>query len=71
MVRHRLPNGAPTEDTVPFLGSPMFNPASAFLAAVRDGGPSPLPFREALVAHRIVDAIYASADGGGGVVLAE
>ena len=62
---------APTDETVPFLGTPVFNPATAFLAAVRDRAPSPLPFREALPAHRIVDAIYASADGGGAVVPVE
>ena len=62
---------APADQTVPFLGSPVFNPATAFLAAVRDDAPSPLPFREAFPAHRIVDAIYASADGGGAVVAVE
>ena len=51
-----------------FLGGPILNPATPFLAAVRDGTPAPLPFAEALPAHRIVDAIYRSADTGGGVV---
>jgi predicted dehydrogenase len=54
-----------TDDTVRVLGSTAFNPASTFLQAVCDGGPSPLPLREALAAHRIVDAAYASADGDG------
>jgi predicted dehydrogenase len=43
----------------------MFNPLTSFLEAVRDGLPSPLPFGEALPAHLLVDAIYASADAGG------
>lgn len=43
----------------------MFNPVTPFLQAIRDGGESPLPFREALTAHTAVDAIYASADVGG------
>jgi predicted dehydrogenase len=46
----------------------MFNPLASFLEAVRDGIPSPLPFSEALPAHVLVDAIYASADAGGPVV---
>ena len=57
-----------TTDTVSFLGGPVFNPATPFLRAVRDGSPSPLPFAEALPAHRIVDAAYESADDGGRVV---
>jgi predicted dehydrogenase len=58
----------PTADVVTFLDGPIFNPATPFLAAVRDGGPSPLPLAAALPAHRIVDAIYDSADDGGRVV---
>jgi predicted dehydrogenase len=58
----------PTTDVVRFLGGPILNPATPFLAAVRDGTAAPLPFAEALPAHRIVDAIYRSADTGGGVV---
>jgi predicted dehydrogenase len=46
----------------------MFNPLTAFLDAIADGADSPLPLRQALPAHRIVDAIYASADEGGAVV---
>ena len=55
-------------DVVRFLGGPILNPATPFLAAVRDGTPSPLPFAEALPAHRIVDAIYRSADSDGRVI---
>jgi len=49
-------------DLVPVAGGAMFNPLTPFLDAIADGAPSPLPFREALPAHRIVDAIYTSAD---------
>jgi predicted dehydrogenase len=56
---------APVDDVVSFLGGQVFNPASMFLDAVNDRESSPLPVREALTAHRIVDAIYQSADGGG------
>jgi myo-inositol 2-dehydrogenase / D-chiro-inositol 1-dehydrogenase len=43
------------------------NSAAAFLAAVRDGVPAHPSFAEALPAHRVVDALYASAAGGGAV----
>ena len=55
-------------DLAPVAGGAMFNPLTAFLDAIADGVDSPLPLREALPAHRIVDAIYASADEGGAVV---
>jgi predicted dehydrogenase len=38
---------------------------NAFLGALRDGTDSPVPMSEALPAHRLVDAIYASADEDG------
>jgi predicted dehydrogenase len=44
------------------------NPATAFLTAVRNGTPAEPSLAEALPAHRVVDAIYASADAGGTVV---
>jgi UDP-N-acetyl-2-amino-2-deoxyglucuronate dehydrogenase len=44
------------------------NPATAFLTAVRDGTPAHPSLAEALPAHRVVDAIYASAATGGAVV---
>lgn len=60
---------------VPFGRGHAFNPLTQFLTAVAAGGDgrtspstSPLPFAEALPAHRLVDAMYASADAGGGVV---
>ena len=52
-------------DLTPLPGGAMFNPLTGFIDAIADGAPSPLPLREALPAHRIVDAIYASADAGG------
>jgi UDP-N-acetyl-2-amino-2-deoxyglucuronate dehydrogenase len=47
------------------------NSAAAFLAAVRDGTPAHPSFAEALPAHRVVDALYASAAAGGAVTRAE
>jgi myo-inositol 2-dehydrogenase / D-chiro-inositol 1-dehydrogenase len=44
------------------------NPATAFLTAVRDGSVAEPSLAEAVRAHRVVDAIYASADAGGAVV---
>ncbi len=46
----------------------MFNPLNSFLGALATGGRPPLPLREALPAHRTVDAIYSSADHAGAVV---
>lgn len=45
------------------------NPATTFLAAVRDGARATPDFAEALLAHRLADAIYASADAGEPVVI--
>jgi predicted dehydrogenase len=39
-----------------------------FLEAVRDGTAATPTLRDAVSVHQIVDALYASADGGGGVV---
>jgi predicted dehydrogenase len=52
-------------DLAPVPGGAMFNPLTPFLDAIAGGTTSPLPLREALPAHRIVDAIYASADASG------
>jgi len=49
-------------DLVPVPGGAMFNPLTGFLDAIATGAPSPLPLREALHAHRLVDAVYSSAD---------
>ena len=51
-------------DLAPVVGGAMFNPLTPFLDAIDQGRPSPLPLRKALPAHRIVDAIYASAESG-------
>jgi UDP-N-acetyl-2-amino-2-deoxyglucuronate dehydrogenase len=48
--------------------SKTVNPATAFLAAVRDGIPAHPSLAEAVAAHRVVDAIYASAGADGAVV---
>ena len=55
-------------DLASVAGGAMFNPLTPFLDAIAGGAPSPLPLREALLAHRIVDAIYASADSSGNTV---
>jgi predicted dehydrogenase len=55
-------------DLSPVAGGAMFNPLTPFLDAIASGAPSPLPLREALPAHRIVDAIYSSADSSGNVI---
>jgi predicted dehydrogenase len=48
--------------------STTVNPATAFLSAVREGTPAHPSLAEAVPAHRVVDAIYASADADGAVV---
>ncbi len=69
LARACIDAGAARErDLAPVPGGAMFNPLTAFLDAIADGVDSPLPLREALPAHRIVDAIYASAEEGGAVV---
>ncbi|HVV37062.1 MAG TPA: Gfo/Idh/MocA family oxidoreductase [Acidimicrobiales bacterium] len=59
------------EDTLAFLhaaGDDMPSLEQDFLAAVRDAGAATPTLRDAIAAHQIVDALYASADGGGNVV---
>jgi predicted dehydrogenase len=46
-------------------GDDVINPATSFLTAVRDGGRADPDFAAALPAHRLADALYASADAGG------
>jgi len=48
--------------------STTVNPATAFLTAVREGTPAHPSLAEAVPAHRVVDAIYASADAAGAVL---
>ena len=63
LARACIADGAASErDLAPVPGGAMFNPLTGFLDAIATGAPSPLPLREALPAHRIVDAIYTSAD---------
>ena len=45
------------------------NPATVFLRAVRDGTAATPDFAEALPAHRLADAIYASAEAGGAPIM--
>ncbi len=59
------------EDVLAFLrDAGDINPSleQNFLTAVRDGTPASPSFREAITAHRIVDALYESADSGGNTV---
>jgi predicted dehydrogenase len=49
-------------------GDDVTNPATGFLAAVRDGTRADPDFAAALPAHRLADAVYASADAGGALV---
>jgi predicted dehydrogenase len=59
------------EATLEFLrkaGDRMPSLERNFLTAIRDGGAATPTLRDAVSAHQIVDALYASADGGGGVV---
>lgn len=46
-------------------GDDYGNPATSFLAAVRDRARADPDFAAALPAHRLADAVYASADAGG------
>ena len=69
LARVCIDAGAARErDLAPVVGGAMFNPLTPFLDAIAGGQDSPLPLREALAAHRIVDLIYASADDGGNVL---
>jgi len=52
-------------DALRARGDDVMNPATAFLAAVRDGRPAAPAFAAALPAQRLADAVYASADAGG------
>ena len=69
LARACIDSGLARADDIAIVpGGAMFNPLTPFIDAIRDAKPSPLPFSEALPAHRLVDAIYASADHGGIVV---
>jgi predicted dehydrogenase len=49
-------------------GDDVANPATIFLAAVQRGTRADPDFAAALPAHRLADAVYASADAGGALV---
>jgi predicted dehydrogenase len=64
----RCLEGEALVDALRAAGDEPVNTATTFLTAVRDGTQAEPDFAEALPAHRIVDAIYASADAGGALV---
>jgi 1,5-anhydro-D-fructose reductase (1,5-anhydro-D-mannitol-forming) len=57
--------GAGLREALRARGDDVANPATAFLAAVRAGTRAEPDFAAALPAHRLADAVYASADAGG------
>lgn len=57
--------GAALRDALRAKGDDVANPATGFLAAVRDGTRADPDFAAALPAQRLADAVYASADAGG------
>jgi predicted dehydrogenase len=61
-------DGDETLDYLRRAGDRMPTLEQNFLTAVRDGVPATPTLRDAIAAHQIVDALYASADSGGGVV---
>jgi len=60
--------GRPLIDKLERRDDNRWNPARAFIEAVEGGGPADPDFAAALPAHRIVDAVYRSADEGGELV---
>ena len=56
---------ARARDALRAKGDDVANPATIFLTAVRDGTRADPDFAAALPAHRLADAVYASADAGG------
>lgn len=61
----RAAGGLAVGEAGTMLAGTAFNPARAFLTAVKERTAVTPDFREALPAHAVVDAIYASADIGG------
>ena len=57
--------GAALRNALRAKGDDIANPATVFLTAVRDGTRADPDFAAALPAHRLADAIYASAETGG------
>ena len=66
----RCLEGQALRDALRERGDDVANPATVFLAAVRDGVPADPAFAAALPAQRLADAVYASADAGGALVTA-
>jgi predicted dehydrogenase len=60
--------GAELRDALRAKGDDVANPATAFLTAVEQGTPASPDFAAALPAHRLADAVYASADAGGATI---
>jgi myo-inositol 2-dehydrogenase/D-chiro-inositol 1-dehydrogenase len=60
--------GAALRDALRARGDDVANPAECFLAAVQGGTRADPDFAAALPAHRLADAVYASADAGGAPV---
>jgi predicted dehydrogenase len=60
--------GPALRDALRAKGDDVANPATVFLTAVRDGTRADPDFAAALPAHRLADAIYASADAGGALI---
>lgn len=58
-------SGQALVETLRERGDEPLNPAAGFLAAVRDGTRADPDFAEALPAHQLADAAYASAEAGG------
>jgi predicted dehydrogenase len=61
--------GAALREALQGKGDDVANPATQFLAAVRDGRPAEPDFAAALPAHRLADAVYASAATGAPVAV--
>lgn len=64
----QMVEGEATLEFLRAIGDRMPSLEQNFLEAVRDGTAATPTLRDAVAAHQIVDALYASADGGGGVV---
>jgi len=60
--------GAALRDALRAKGEDIVNPATIFLAAVQGGTRADPDFAAALPAHRLADAVYASADAGGALI---
>ncbi len=64
---HRI-EGDELDSFLTEAGDPSVSLEQNFMTAVSDGVPATPSFRDALPAHRVVDALYASADAGGNTI---